>query len=481
MCHLFAFFRRIAGAADAERERRSCTIMKESQERMTEGAIGKKILRFAMPLFLGNLFQQLYNIVDTLIVGNLLGNTALAAVSSTGSLVFLLVSLFNGISLGAGVVVSRFFGAKDTGNMQKAIHTALAFGLSAGVIVSVVGVLAAPRILVWMDTPEEVLKQSAVYIQVYFGGVMGMIMYNCCMGIMQAVGDSRHPLQYLILSSLLNVVLDMVMIMVFRLGVGGAALATVIANFISFFLCMLRLTRVKEEYRVSLRQIRFDWSSLKLIIRYGLPSGLQNSIIALANVVVQSNINVFGEMAIAGCGAYSKVEGFAFLPVTSFTMAITTFVGQNLGAKEYERAKKGSRFGILCSAVMSEIIGVLIFLGAPLLIRAFTSEPEAIRFGVQKARTCALFFCLLAFTHCISAVLRGAGRATTPMVVMLLFWCVVRVGFLTILTPIVQDIAVVNWVYPLTWSLSSVTLLFCYLKSDWLHGFENRTKQEGQS
>lgn len=445
--------------------------MEGTQERMTEGAIGKKILRFAMPLFWGNLFQQLYNIADTLIVGNLLGNTALAAVSSTGSLVFLLVSLFNGISMGAGVVVSRFWGAKDTRNVQKAVHTALALGLSAGVAVSVIGVLASPRILVWMDTPQEVLKQSVIYIQVYFAGVLGMIMYNCCMGVMQAVGDSRHPLEYLIISSVLNVVLDLVMIIVFHMGVGGAALATVISNFISFFLCMLRLTRVKEDYQVSLRKIRFDRRSLKMIIRYGLPSGLQNSIISLANVVVQSNINTFGEMAIAGCGAYSKVEGFGFLPVTSFTMAITTFVSQNLGAKEYERAKKGSRFGILCSILMAEVIGALIFLEAPLLIKAFTSEPEAIDFGVQKARTCTLFFFLLAFSHCVSAVLRGAGRAVTPMVVMLIFWCVVRVGFLTIFTPIFQNIAVVNWVYPLTWSLSSITLLFCYLKSDWLHGF----------
>lgn len=445
--------------------------MEGTQERMTEGAIGKKILRFAMPLFWGNLFQQLYNIADTLIVGNLLGNTALAAVSSTGSLVFLLVSLFNGISMGAGVVVSRFWGAKDTRNVQKAVHTALALGLSAGVAVSVIGVLAAPRILVWMDTPQEVLKQSVIYIQVYFAGVLGMIMYNCCMGVMQAVGDSRHPLEYLIISSVLNVVLDLVMIIVFHMGVGGAALATVISNFISFFLCLLRLTRVKEDYQVSLRKIRFDRRSLKMIIRYGLPSGLQNSIISLANVVVQSNINTFGEMAIAGCGAYSKVEGFGFLPVTSFTMAITTFVSQNLGAKEYERAKKGSRFGILCSILMAEVIGALIFLEAPLLIKAFTSEPEAIDFGVQKARTCTLFFFLLAFSHCVSAVLRGAGRAVTPMVVMLIFWCVVRVGFLTIFTPIFQNIAVVNWVYPLTWSLSSITLLFCYLKSDWLHGF----------
>lgn len=448
---------------------------------MTEGPIGKKIIRFALPLFLGNLFQQLYNIADTLIVGNMLGNNALAAVSSTGSLVFLLVSLFNGVSMGSGVVVSRFFGAKDIERMQKAIHTALAFSLSAGVAVSVFGALVSPRLLVWMDTPPEVLSESVAYIRVYFAGVLGMVMYNCCMGIMQAVGDSRHPLQYLIVSSILNVVLDIVMIAVFHLGVAGAALATIIANFVSFFLCLIRLLRVGEEYRVALRRVRFDWPSLKLIVRYGLPSGLQNSIIALANVVVQSNINSFGEMAMAGCGAYAKVEGFAFLPITSFTMAITTFVSQNLGAKEYERTKKGSRFGMLCSVVLAEVIGVLIFLSAPLLIRAFTDEPEAIWFGVQKARTCALFFCLLALSHCVSAVLRGAGRAVVPMVIMMAFWCVVRVAFLSIMTPIFRDIAVVNWVYPLTWSLSSIVLLIYYLKANWLYGFEERPERHDGS
>lgn len=447
-----------------------------SAERMTEGPIGAKIFRFAWPLFLGNLFQQLYNIADTLIVGNMLGNQALAAVSSTGSLVFLLVSLFNGVSMGSGVVVSRFFGAKDLKRMQKAVHTAVAFGLAAGVAVSIFGALASPQILIWMDTPPEVLDQSVAYIRVYFAGALGMVMYNCCMGIMQAVGDSKHPLQYLIISSIINVVLDIVMIAVFHLGVAGAALATIIANFISFFLCLIRLMRTDEPQKVQLRKIRFDLPSLKLIIQYGLPSGLQNSIIALANVVVQSNINSFGEMAMAGCGAYAKIEGFAFLPITSFTMAITTFVSQNLGAREYERTKKGARFGMLCSIILAEVIGVLIFITAPLLTRAFTAEPDAIWFGVQKARTCALFYCLLALSHCIAAVLRGAGRAVIPMVTMMAFWCIVRVAFLSILTPIFRDIAVVNWVYPLTWSLSSIALMIYYLKADWLHGFEKSSR-----
>lgn len=213
---------------------------------------------------------------------------------------------------------------------------------------------------------------------------------------------------------------------------------------------------------------------LKLIVQYGLPAGLQNSVIAIANVVVQSNINAFGTMAVSGCGAYSKIEGFAFLPITSFTIALTTFVGQNLGAREFDRARKGARFGVFCTLLLAELIGLGIYMGAPWLIGAFTNEPEAIAFGVDKARICSLFFFLLAASHGLAAVLRGAGRAVIPMVAMLSFWCVVRVTFLKIMVPIYQSIAVVNWVYPLTWSLSTIFLAIYYIKADWLHNFEKK-------
>ncbi len=439
---------------------------------MSEGPIGQKIIRFALPLFLGNLFQQLYNVADTFIVGKMIGNAALAAVSYSGSKVYQLVDFFGGLAMGGGVVISRYFGAKDENNLTKSVHTALATGLAAGLLVTAIGTLLAPQILVWMGTPDSVMPESLAYIRTYFAGAMGMVLYNTCMGIMQAVGDSRHPLQYLIISSLLNIVLDIVMIGVFGLGVGGAALATIISQFTSVVLCLYRLTHIRETYRVRISAIRFHKDILKLILQYGLPSGFQNSIIAIANVVVQANINAFGEMAMAGCGAYSKIEGFAFLPITSFTTAIATFVGQNLGAKEYERVKKGARFGILCSMLIAEAVGIILIIGAPVFVGAFTSEAEAIAFGVQRSHICSLFFCLLAFTHCMSAVLRGAGRSIVPMFVMLGCWCIVRVSYLTIMESIYHDIALVSWVYPLTWSLSTIVLLVYYNKVDWLHGFE---------
>lgn len=448
--------------------------MQKAGNRLTEGPIGQQMIRFAMPIFLGNLFQQLYNTADTLIVGNLLGSQALAAVSSSGSLIFLLIGLFNGIGAGAGVVIARFFGAQDEDRLSKSIHTTLAIALVSALLMTAGGVLLSPQILVWMDTPKEVMPEAVSYLQVYFAGAIGMVMYTSCMGIMQALGDSRHPLWYLIFSSILNVVLDVVFIAVFDGGVGSAALATILSQLISVILCMRRLMRQKGAARVRLRKIGFDREMTALILRYGLPSGLQNSVIAIANVVVQSHINAFGEMAMAGSGAYTRVEGFAFLPVTSFTMALTTFVSQNLGAKEYGRARKGARYGMLCSMGIAEFIGVVMFVFAPVILRAFTDEQVAIDYGVEKARICALFYCLLAYSHCVSAVLRGAGHSVAPMVVMLVVWCFIRMSILWIFVPILQTIAIVNWVYPITWSISSAILLVYYLAVDWVHGFQKK-------
>ena len=436
---------------------------------MTEGSIGKRITLFAMPIFLGNLFQQLYNTADSLIVGNFLGSNALAAVSSSGSLIFMLIGFLSGMSIGAGVVIARYFGAGDRENMDLAIHTTVAFGLAASVVMTLIGVLLSPQILRLMATPEVVMGDSVTYLRIYFAGSVGFVMYNIFVGILQAVGDSRHPLYYLIVSSLVNIVLDIAFIAGFGMGVEGAAIATVISQLVSALLCLIQLTCRQKNCRLYLRRIAFTPRLLKQIIRMGLPSGLQNSIIAFANVVVQSNINSFGELAMAGVGAYSKIEGFGFLPITSFTMALTTFIGQNLGAAQYERAKKGARFGIWATVVLAEFIGVAVFVFAPWLIAAFDSNPEVISIGVAKARTSTLFFFLLAFSHAISAVLRGAGRAIVPMTVMLVFWCVVRVGFLTITVPLTHSILMLYWVYPLTWALSSLTFLIYYKKADWLH------------
>ena len=439
---------------------------------MTEGSISGKMLRFALPVFIGNLFQQLYNIADALIVGNFVGNDALAAVSATGNLVFLLISFFAGVSMGAGVVISRYFGARDMEKMHLAIHTSVAFNLATGLALTIAGTTLTPWLLRLMGTPADVMALSVTYIRIFFAGSLGLVMYNSFCGIMRAVGDSKNPLVYLVISSLLNVMLDLLFVAWLKMGVMGAALATILAQFLSALLCLFKLMRTSESHRLVLREIGFDREMTGLIVRYGLPTGLQNSVIAIANVVVQSNINAFGTMAVSGCGAYAKIEGFAFLPITSFQMALTTFVGQNLGAGEYDRARRGARFGIWCSIAAAELIGVAIYLSAPYLLGAFTAEPEAIAFGVQKAHICSVFFFLLAASHCLSAVLRGAGKASIPMLAMLIFWCVVRVAFIAVAMPYFRSIDVVNWVYPLTWLLSTIFLIVYYVRADWLHSFE---------
>lgn len=442
--------------------------MVKTVEPMTSGSISKRMIFFALPLLLGNLFQQLYNTVDSLIVGNFLGSSALAAVSSSGSLIFMLIGFLSGISSGAGVVVSRYFGAEDKNGVHRAVHTTVAFGLVAGVLMTAAGVLLSPQILVWMGTPTSVMPESTTYLQIYFSGSLGFVMYNIFVGILQAIGDSRHPLYYLMISSVINLVLDILFIRGFHTGVGGAALATVISQLFSAVFCLIQLLRTHESYKLQITKIRFDAEMMGQIIQIGLPSGVQNSIIAFANVVVQSYINAFGEMAMAGYGAYSKVEGFAFLPINSFTLTLTTFVGQNLGAGQTERTKQGARFGILSTVILAQLIGIVVFLLAPQLIAAFDSTPEVIRFGVEKARTAALFYCLLAYSHSVASVLRGAGKAVVPMVIMMVFWCVIRVVFLAVSIPLTHDIQMVYVVYPLTWALSSIVFFFYYKRVDWM-------------
>ncbi len=446
--------------------------MHHSELRMTEGSIPRQMISFAVPLFIGNLFQQLYNTADALIVGRMLGNDALAAVSATGNLNFLLISFFMGVAAGASVLISRYYGADDPEKLHDAIHTNLAFSFAAGLVMTAIGVTCTPLLLRWMDTPEDVMDLAVTYTRIFFAGSLGLVLYNSLRGVMQAVGDGTHPLYYLIFSSLLNVVLDIAFIGLFGAGVGGAALATILSQFVSGLLCLRRLMRTEEDYRVRLRDLRFEPKMLRLTLRYGLPSGVQNSVIGFANVIVQANINVFGTMAVAGCGAYAKLEGFAFLPITSFTIALTTFVGQNLGAGKHARAKRGAAFGVVACLLAAELTGLLLYQAAPALIGLFTAEPEAIAFGVGKSRICSLFFFLLAASHSLAAVLRGAGKAVIPMISMLTFWCVVRVTFLQIAVPIWQSIDVVNWVYPLTWLLSTVFLTIYTVRADWVHSFE---------
>lgn len=439
---------------------------------MTEGSIGKQIVSFAIPLFWGTLFQQLYNTVDSLIVGNFLGNNALAAVSSSGQLIMLMVGFFNGIGMGAGVVIGNSFGAQNMEKLKRAMHTTIWFAIACGAFITVMAQVAAPVILQLIGVPEEVMPNSLAYFRVYFAGSLGFVIYNYSVGILRALGDSKHPLIYLIISSVTNVVLDIVLIAGFHFGVGAAAFATIVSQCLSAILCLWQLTHNPEEIRLNFKEIRMDKEMLKLIVQNGIPAGIQNSIIAIANVFVQSQINVFGADAMAGSGSYFKVEGFAFMPVTCFCQTLTTFISQNLGAKKYERAKKGAVFGVACSMGMAEIIGVCIFCFAPFLIGAFGGSAAAVQIGVLQARTISLFYCLLAFSHCMGAIQRGAGRSFVPMLVMMIVWCGIRILYISTAIRIKPVINVIFWAYPITWSISSIVFLIIFTKTDWVHGLK---------
>ena len=435
---------------------------------MTEGNILKILIRFALPLFLGNLFQQLYNTVDSLVVGHFCGDNALAAVSSSGSLCFLIIGFFQGVFVGGSVIISRRYGARDTDGVDEAVHNTVIFSLCAGVLLTVLGVIFTPTILRWMGTPENVMPNSVAYFRIYCAGLLGLVLYNTSNGIFQALGDSRHPLCYLIISAGVNLVLDLLFVAVLDMGVAGAALATVIGQFLSAILGFLHLMSGKFVVKISLSRLRPDFPLLGQIVKMGLPTGVQNSVIAIANIVVQSNINAFGDNAMAGCGSYSKVEGFVFLPITCLTMALTTFVSQNLGARNKERVLKGARTGVLLTVVLAELVGIVFFLFAPHFIGLFSSTPEVISFGIRQARVEALFYCLLGFSHAAAAVLRGAGRAVTPMAVMLAIWCVFRICYITVMTSLIPDITVVFTAYPVTWFLSTCLFLFSLLRGKWL-------------
>ena len=435
---------------------------------LTEGPIWKSMLVFAVPVLLSNLLQLFYDTFDAWTVGYFLGDTALAAVGSSSSLIHLLVGFCNGLSLGAGVIIARHFGAKDAQALSKAIHTAVAFGLAAGTAMTVIGVAFTPVILRWMDTPADVLPLSIQYFRFYFCGAVFVVMYNMFVGILHAVGDSRHPLYYLLFSTGVNVVLDLILVGQFRLGVWAAAVATTVSQGISALLCCLHLMRSEGACRLIPGRIRFDLSQLGQIIRVGFPSGLQNSMISVANVFVQSSINGFGAAAMAGCGAYSKLEGCAFLPVVCFSQALSTFVSQNLGARQPERTRKGIVFGVACGILMAEAYGIFAWFFAPQLIRIFNDAPDVVEFGTMHMRAICLFYFLMAFSHCMAAVFRGAGKAAIPMYTMLLFWCFVRIAYISLALPADPRLTTISRAYPITWTCSCIVFLIYYNKANWM-------------
>ncbi len=446
------------------------TILEEKKKSrlMTEGSIWKSILLFSVPLILGNMLQQLYNTADSIIVGNFVGSNALAAVGSSGSPIFLLIGFSQGIAVGAGVVVSQFLGAKDREGAHTAVHTSLALSAILGAILTVCGIAVSRALLTAMNTPAEVLEDAVLYMRLYFGGVLFSVVYNMTAGILNAAGNSRRSLVYLAWASVTNIVLDLVFIVIFRMGVAGAAIATDISQLVSCILSLRFLMRVEDDYRVTLRKIRPDAKMSARIIRVGLPTGIQNMVISFSNVLVQSSVNSYGAAAMAGFAAYMKIDGFNILPVTSFSMAATTFVGQNYGAGNLKRVKKGTWVTLAMGVLYTLCTGTLLLVFQNPIMHLFTGDETVIAYG----KICMLYFCpfywMLGILQGLAGTVRGTGKSVPPMVVLLISLCLFRIVWIQFALPLFAGIEGVLLVYPVSWAVGAVLMVLYAWKGKWM-------------
>ena len=435
---------------------------------MTTGSIMRHLIAFSVPLLIGNIFQQLYNTVDSVVVGNFVGKQALAAVGSVAPIINMLIGFFTGFATGAGVLISRYFGAHERENVHKAVQTTIALTIILSVALSVVGVWMTPLMLRAMQTPDDVIVQAEEYLRIYFAGLSGLLLYNSGSGILRAVGDTKRPLYFLVVSAVVNTVLDIVFVAVFRMGIAGVAIATVIAQLASAVLTLMVLTRTAGEYHVTLRELRVDKEMLGKICALGLPAALQLAVTSFSNVFVQSYINRFGSDCMAGWTSYNKIDAFALLPITSISMAATTFVGQNLGAGDPVRARQGTRTALWLSEAATAIILVPLMIFAPQLIRLFNQEPDVCAYGTLFIRLSSPFYLLITVNQVISGALRGAGDSLIPTIMTLTGVCLLRVFWVTVVVSAHHELNVLLLSYPITWIVTSGMFMVYYLRGRWL-------------
>lgn len=442
--------------------------MSESKGLMTSGNIYKKIALFAIPLLLGNFFQLMYNTIDSIVVGNYVGKEALAAVGASTPIINLLIAFFQGLATGAGVVVSRYYGARKQEDESKAIHSFLLFSILFGVALSIVGYFVSPVILRMMNTPSDYYTDADGYLAIYFLGATFLIVYNAGTGILQAVGDSKNPLYFLIATSILNIFLDLLFVKGFGMGVDGAAWATIISECISMLLVINLLMRTKNEYKVTLKNLKIDFSILKQIVEIGVPAGLQGMIVSVSNVIVMAYINQFGSSGVAGFSCSNKIDNFMGLPVNSLMLAITTFVGQNLGARQYERVKQGVRAALVMSISIVVTLGVFVFLFSDSLMRIFTSDMDVIEDGTIILRIMCPCYIFLCFHQVYSGALRASGRSSVPMVTSIIAFVVMRQIFLAVAIPLYHHISIIGIGYSFTWAMAALMTGIYYFTSNWL-------------
>ena len=419
---------------------------------MTSGSILRQIVLFALPLMLGNIFQMLYNTVDSIVVGNFVGKEALAAVGATTMVVNMLVFFFNGFSVGAGVVIGQRFGARDMDRLHQAVETTMATTFVFCLLFTVIGVFSVKPMLKLMSTPEDVLPEATTYLTIYFLGFSGLLIYNMGSGILRAVGDTTRPLMFLALTSVLNIILDLAFVIGLHAGVAGVAYATIISQFVSAALTLTLLSRSRDIYRLTWRDLRIDLPVLRKIFAVGLPAGIQSVITAFSNVFVQSYINFFGSGCMAGWSCYNKLDQFIMLPMQSTAMAATTFVSQNIGAGQKERAHRGTWTTVALSVCVTGCIALVLYIFAPTAVRLFSKDESVIHFGVLFMRANTFFLLFNCVNHTLAGALRGRGDSRGPMIIMILSFVVIRQIYLFVVTRFIANTPfLVGFGYPVGW------------------------------
>ena len=435
---------------------------------MTRGNVYGLLIEFAVPLLLGNLFQQLYNTVDTWVVGNYVGKEAFSAVGTVNPIINMLIGFFMGLSVGAGVVISQYYGAKQHDKVSDTVHTALVMTAVLGVVFTAIGVSMTPLMLHFMKTPPEVLPEAKRYLTIYFSGIFGLMLYNIGAGILRAVGDSQRPFYFLVLSASLNIVLDLLFVLAFHMGVAGVAYATILSQGISALLVLLVLLRSDNCCRVQVRKLRMHWDVLKKIVKVGIPAAVQMAITSFSNVFVQSYINYFGADCMGGWTAYTKIDAFLFLPMQSVAMGATTFVGQNLGVNDVQRARQGVSAALRISALITVALMAPVVAFAPHLVRFFNDTPKVIEFGTLFLRMMSPFYVLCCVNQILAGSLRGAGDSRTPMIIMLGSFVVFRQIYLFLITHFVSNTIVpVALGYPAGWLVCSTATYLYFRFAHW--------------
>ena len=432
---------------------------------MTQGNITRHIITFAIPLLIGNVFQQLYNMVDTWVVGNYVSNEAFSAVGSVGPIINMLIGFFLGLSSGAGVVISQYYGAKRYDEVHDTVHTAITMTIIMGILFTGLGLFLAPHMLRLMNTPENVFPESAAYLSIYFSGVIGLMIYNIGAGILRAVGDSQRPFYFLVVCAVMNTILDLVFVLCFDMGVEGVALATILSQGTSAALVIITLLRTDTCIKLRIRDLKIHWLMLKKIFRVGIPAAIQMAITAFSNIFVQSYINYFGDNCMSGWTAYAKVDQLLFLPMQSIALASTTFVGQNLGNNMVDRAKKGVRISLIIAASATCIMMIPVMLFASPIVAFFNSKPEVVQIGTMLLHWLSPFYVLCCFNQIYSGALRGAGNSRAPMIIMLASFVVFRQVYLFIMARICNEIIPIAMSYPAGWLLCSTLTTIYYHKA----------------